>query len=122
MRYYRIYYWLWKRVMRRLQGPSYNDYFSAHAVVFISALQIANAFYLIEEVIFTDARGCGACDPSGRLNLLGGAMAGIYVANNVLFWREGESPDSFTALSRQAKWGWALTTIAYCVGSVYLVV
>ena len=120
MRYYRIYYGLWKRVMRYLGRWNYNDYSSAHAVGIITALQVANAFYLIEEVFFTDARRCGACDPSGRLNLLAGAMAGIYVANNVLFWRE--QPDSFTPLSRRAKWGWGLATIVYCAGSVYLVV
>ena len=121
MRFYRLYFSLIQQGFRRTWGRlTVNDYSAANTIGFISAVQIANAFYLIEEVLFTEARGCGACNAQGRFALFCGAVVGIYVTNNVLFWRE--PPDSFTPLSRQAKWGWALATLAYCVGSVYLVV
>lgn len=120
MRYYRVYFWLWKRIAQQHLGRgSYNDNSSAQAIVLISALQIANVFYLIEEVLFTDARGCGACDSQGRLYAFGGAMAGIYLLNIVVFWPT--PPDTFTPLPRAMKWQWVTATLLYVAASLYLV-
>ena len=121
MRYYYRYYWLWKGLMKRLGRGSYNDYSSAHAVVFISAWQIVNVFYLIEHVLFRTSRGCGACNPHGRLHLLEAAMATIYVVNNVVFWRQQEGPNAFDQLPLSTKRMWYWATAAHVAGSLYLI-
>ena len=79
-----------------------------------------NVFYLIENIIFADARGCSACNGEGRLTALGLSMLIVYTLNNVVFWKE--RPNVFAPLSQMMKRLIILIVAIYVTCSICIVV
>ena len=122
MKLYDLYFSAVQQVLKRTWGKiTYNDYSSVNAAGIITAFQMLNLYYLLENVLFADSRGCGHCNAESRLSYESIFTFMILGFNFYRGWKISKV-DSFVKLERRRKVLVLLAIVLYMDLIVYLVV